>query len=89
MGIGSVSWWIVHGYGCQLAMLTTSTPAIQTVTNMTRPMPVTNMTTTYIDSVALASSSLVSPSGVVGCLIQYEYVEVIHAAIECLLAVRA
>ena len=71
MATGSRSWWVRNGYGCH-------TDALFTNSNVTAQplMPTT----------VAAPSSYVGTT-IVGCVISYEYIEVLHAGLQCVLVV--
>jgi hypothetical protein len=86
MGIGSVSWWLLHGIGCKSVnspsdevFASTSmaeTTYFATAENMTRAALIRFLS-------SISSGPLSS-----GCVLDYRYVELIHAAVQCVLGVR-
>lgn len=89
-GIGSASWWMTYGYGCHPVTYSHVTPVVHTYSTAAQsPANLTLSTQTNVLSATVllpATTSSVDASDVViGCLVEYHFIEVLHAAVECLL----
>jgi len=73
MAADSRSWWVRNGFGCHADSLFAD--------NVTALSSVTTES-------GLAAASYVSTT-IAGCIISYEYVEVLHASLQCLLVVSS
>jgi len=72
MATGSQSWWRRNGYGCRAEAVFTDNSTVQP------PAP--------------SQQAVAAPDGfvgtmIVGCIISYEYIEVLHAGVQCILVV--
>ena len=72
MATGSRSWWVRNGYGCRADVVF----ADNATAALSSPSPPT----------VTAASSYVGTT-IVGCIVSYEYVEVLHAGVQCVLVV--
>ncbi|XP_046384452.1 sodium/potassium-transporting ATPase subunit beta-1-interacting protein [Ischnura elegans] len=105
MGTGSASWWEVNGSGCRPSYAspptTPSPPPSTFFPSYATGEHSDDIGTAPIETVLPSVVTLpdpkedfapyrpLRPSSVTGCLLQYEHVEVLHAAIHCLLAALA
>jgi len=72
MATGSQSWWTQNGYGCRADTVFTHNTTAQP------PSPSQEMAAPW--------SSFVGTT-IVGCIISHEYIEVLHAGVQCILVV--
>jgi len=71
MATDSRSWWVRNGYGCHAEV-----GFINTTINSSSPLQQT----------VAAPGSYVGTT-IVGCIVSYEYIEVLHAGLQCALVV--
>jgi len=69
MATESRSWWVRNGYGCHAVTVFADNS--------------TDQTSSELLPTAAAPASFVATT-IVGCIISYEYVEVLHAGLQCL-----
>ena len=72
MATGSRSWWVRNGYGCHIDAVFTDNTTVQTSSPSTET--------------SAAPASFMGTT-IVGCIISYEYVEVLQAGVQCALVV--
>ncbi|KAG8224640.1 hypothetical protein J437_LFUL003074 [Ladona fulva] len=94
-GTSSVSWWEVNGAGCKPSY---ASPPVTSTSRPTIPSFSTDSDGGTLETVLSSHVTLdpvgefapyrpLRPTSISGCLLSYEHVEVLHAAINCLLAV--
>ena len=74
MATGSSSWWKRNGHGCHADVVFTNVTTVQP----SSPTPHT-----------VAATSSFFGTTIVGCIIGYEYVEVLHSGLQCVLVVSS
>ena len=72
MATGSQSWWARNGYGCHADAVFINNTMIQSSSSS---LPTVTGPGGYVSTT------------VVGCIVSYEYVEVLHAGVQCVLVV--